>query len=47
MLDTLLEQLFQNNEGIAVRLFFVEDSEDTEALYEFMIARGECESSYA
>ena len=44
LLDTLLEQIFENNENTAVRLFFTEDSDDTEALCEFMLARGESES---
>ena len=46
LLDTLIEQLNAVDRGIAVKLFFTEDSDETEALYDFLIARGETESSY-
>ena len=46
LLDTLMEKLHDNDEGIAAKLFFTEDSDDTECLYDFLIARGETESSF-
>ncbi len=40
LIDTLLDQLHENDPLIAVKLGFLEMDEDTERLYDFLLARG-------